>query len=332
MRKKLQNLFKSEFEQEHRKERGIYSIYFIDKADFYIGSTNCKKGFESRWRQHISALRRNKHTNSILQNTYNKYGEESMKIKIVEIFEGSDEQLLEKEQFYIDSLKPKLNVNQVATGCEFPEGWISPQAKPILQYDLDGNFIKEYVSISKAEEDFSNCDIRQALKNSQCFTTQAGGFQWRYKTSDNFEKKIQKYKNPQETTILCYDSNGRFYKEFPSMLKASQELNIPVGNISKVVTKSKNNHSAYGYFFKEKASNDYPLEIHELLRVHKEQFCIDIEDLETGEKFHFDSMRQIPKDLFSRSSLHPYMKKGIREFNFRRNVTKKTFHIKITKL
>jgi hypothetical protein len=147
--------------------------------------------------------------------------------------------------------------------------------------------------------------------------------------SGNKEEKC--YEENYEPKLTVFSVNKRTELKFFERAQSGYK-NIPVGNISKVVTRSKNNHSAYGYFFKEKTSNDYPLEIHELLRVHKEQFCIDVEDLETGEKFHFDSMRQIPKDLFSRSSLHPYMKKGIREFDFRRNVTKKTFHIKITKL
>lgn len=250
-----------------------------------------------------------------------------MKLEIVEVFEGSNEQLLEREQFYIDSLKPRLNINKVAVGCKFPEDWVSPQAKPVLQYDLDGNFIKEYVSLSKAKEEFSNCDINQAIRNSQYFTTQAGGFQWRHKVDNNFERKIPKYKNPQEMTVLCYDSNGDFYKEFPSILKASKELNLEVGNISKTVNGII--RSCNGYFFKEKTADEYPLHINELLRLHKNQLNIDIEDLETGEKYHFDSLRQIPKDLLSRCSLRPYLKKGIKEFIFRRNVTKKTFKIKI---
>jgi hypothetical protein len=67
-------------------------------------------------------------------------------------------------------------------------------------------------------------------------------------------------------TILCYDSNGDFYKEFPSILKASQELSIPTGNISKFVRGVDNSHSCYGFYFMKKESDNYPLKIEYLLK------------------------------------------------------------------
>ena len=326
MRKKLSVLFESEFELNHKNDKGVYKIYFVNSNEFYIGSTSCTEGFVKRWRDHLQRLRTNKHVNSILQNAYNKYGEFSLKLKIVEICKNDSNYILEREQFYIDTLKPILNVNLTATGCTFPEGWISPTAKPVLQYDLDGNFIREFKSLAEAEK-ITGCSVKQSLLKVNDYTTRAGIFQWRYKKDNNYLLKIPKYEYKQSMKILCYDSNGTFYKEFPSILSASKELNLKCGNISKTINGLV--RSCNGYFFKEKVSDDYPLQINEFLRLHKNQLFVDIEDLETGEKYHFNSLRQIPSELLCRCSIQPYINKGFKEFTFKKRSTNKRFKIKI---
>jgi hypothetical protein len=47
--------------------------------------------------------------------------------------------------------------------------------KPIYQFDLSGNFIKEYLSITEAEQQtgISKSNIRRVLKNER---NSAGGF------------------------------------------------------------------------------------------------------------------------------------------------------------
>lgn len=327
--KKLKSLCKSKFERENIKRKGIYSIYFKDNKKYYVGSTNCKEGFRGRWREHVYELRKNIHKNTILQRTYNKYGENFF-FEILEIYEGSDEQVREREQFYLDLLRPELNVNLKATGCEFPEDWVSPNSVPILQYDLDGNFIKEYKSINEAKLDCFISDIHQALRNSKLFLSSAGGFQWRLKESNDYPLKIEKYKYAQSHEILCYDSNGNFIREYDSILTASKDLNLCTGNISRNVRGK--TRSCNGYFFKRKENDNYPLKINELLRVHKKQYCVDIEDLMTGEKFHFNSLREIPEKITNRSVIRPYMLKGLTEFTISKKDKSKKYFFKITKL
>ena len=55
-------------------------------------------------------------------------------------------------------------------------------SKPILQYDLNGNFIREWPSASKVEEEtgISNGNISMCCLGRYGFKT-AGGFVWRYK-------------------------------------------------------------------------------------------------------------------------------------------------------
>lgn len=75
----------------------IYQITNLKNNKFYIGSTN---NFKIRKRKHLWDLRNNKHVNKHLQNSYNKYGEESFEFKIL----VECENIKEKEQEFLDNL------------------------------------------------------------------------------------------------------------------------------------------------------------------------------------------------------------------------------------
>lgn len=82
------------------KQNGVYVIH-CSKNDFtYFGSAAGKGGFQLRARQHISALRNNKHHSRILQNHFNKYGEDVFTFNIVEICKP--ENCVRFEQTWID--------------------------------------------------------------------------------------------------------------------------------------------------------------------------------------------------------------------------------------
>lgn len=93
------------------KKRGIYSITNILNGKKYIGST--AKSFNTRFAQHISKLRLNKHHCSHLQYAWNKYGESAFVFAIEEILDNVDN-LLDKESEYIakyDSYHTGYNAN-----------------------------------------------------------------------------------------------------------------------------------------------------------------------------------------------------------------------------
>ena len=185
--------------------------------------------------------------------------------------------------------------------------------------------MKEYSSINAAKR-ATGADIIQSLKRGDD-DTRAGNFQWRLKEGDEIPMKIPKYKYAQEKTILCYDSKGNFYKEFESLRKASIELGINCGNISKNLTGKM--RSCNGYFFKEKKSDNFPLFIDDMLRLHKNQMKVSIEDLQTKECFQFNSLREIPKDIINRCSFRPYQRKGLSEFEIKKRGTDKKYRVKI---
>jgi group I intron endonuclease len=92
------------------KIKCIYSIICTKNNKKYIGST---VDFNRRKRVHMCNLKNNKHHSYKLQNSFNKYGSDSFIFEILEII-NSNEDLLIKEQNYLDELKPELNVVMVA--------------------------------------------------------------------------------------------------------------------------------------------------------------------------------------------------------------------------
>jgi len=88
---------------------------FIGTNEFYIGSTGIS--FNHRWYRHSLNLKAQRHKNRIVQNYYNKYGEPKFEIiEEVKKFNGTEFKiiLLKKEQHYLDTLNPKLNVCPIA--------------------------------------------------------------------------------------------------------------------------------------------------------------------------------------------------------------------------
>ncbi len=69
------------------------------------------------------------------------------------------------------------------------------RSKVILQYDLEGNFIKEYPSIMEARRNNPKGDIDSCVQGKQ---KQAGGYQWVYKNKVILEK-IQPYERTRKS-------------------------------------------------------------------------------------------------------------------------------------
>lgn len=90
--------------KEWRKKSGIYKISHQDLS--YIGSS---VNLYDRISQHISSLRSNKHHSHLMQNYFNKHGEETFVVEILEYCEKDITLLRTKEKDYIIKNKCKFN-------------------------------------------------------------------------------------------------------------------------------------------------------------------------------------------------------------------------------
>lgn len=83
---------------------GIYRIRLADGRCYVGQSVN----MHTRWAQHRSKLRRGLHWLPHLQNCWNKYGEDAFIFEVLE--QCAPERMTEREQWWMDELKPAFNV------------------------------------------------------------------------------------------------------------------------------------------------------------------------------------------------------------------------------
>jgi group I intron endonuclease len=98
---------------------GIYKITCLPTGKIYIGSS---KNMGDRKSQHFNHLKTNRHSCKHLQNAFNKYRIDCFRFEAVEF--TSIETLEEREQYWIDTLKPQFNNRKIAknnTGFKFSD-------------------------------------------------------------------------------------------------------------------------------------------------------------------------------------------------------------------
>jgi group I intron endonuclease len=89
---------------------GIYKIQSLIKPEhYYIGSS---VNIKTRFHSHINLLRKKNHPNCKLQRHYNKYGESDLQFLI--LLECPKEDLLNHEQFFIDTYRLSFNICRIA--------------------------------------------------------------------------------------------------------------------------------------------------------------------------------------------------------------------------
>ena len=217
------------------KLSGIYKIINKTNNHIYVGSAVDLKG---RWSTHKNRLKDNKHHSIYLQRAYNKYGADNFVFEIIE--ECSKDDLIKREQYYFDLLKPNYNVAKIAgssLGLKHSKesslkkslnhafkgkfGKDSLSSIPLYQYDQNGNFIKKWHSGADVERDLSFCaaNIRKTFKtHTLCY-----GFYW---TPEYMGEKIDNVPKPKDRKrtkkpIEQYDLNWNFIKEWDSAIDAS---------------------------------------------------------------------------------------------------------------
>ena len=88
---------------------GVYRACCLPTGKIYVGSS---VKIEARWSGHKKLLQKGRHTSRHFQHAWDKYGHEAFSFEIIE--ECLRDKLLEREQYWIDNLKPELNITTKA--------------------------------------------------------------------------------------------------------------------------------------------------------------------------------------------------------------------------
>ena len=92
---------------------GIYQIINNMNGKKYVGSA---QNLRVRQRRHINDLKSGEHRNRHIQRAWDKYGESVFSFHVLE-YVGNHDFLIEREQYYMDILKPEYNISPTAGSC-----------------------------------------------------------------------------------------------------------------------------------------------------------------------------------------------------------------------
>jgi len=276
---------------------GIYCIFNNVNLKRYVGFS---KDLKSRKNAHYSQLRKNKHNNHHLQAAYNIYKEESFTWEILEYC--NIEVLPVREKYWIsfynsyisgynkdeggsgdlyrsENTRKSLSKNNACIWKGVPSDK-SPAAKKCYQYDLKGNFIKEWSCIKYAAE--------QLNINANLIGSNINGKIKRYKDNMWFSEykgdKISPYKRimrklkdrKPRTSMIVYQYTifGLFVKKWDSIKDAAAFYNTSTSNIHSCVRGV--SHQAVSFHWK----NTYAGECIEKINIRKNSklFTMKLED------------------------------------------------------
>jgi group I intron endonuclease len=240
---------------------GVYKITTANNNMFYIGSSS--RSIIKRLQQHFCDLKKNKHHSLYLQRVYNKYGKSILKIEILEYC--NKENILEREQYYIDTLNPVYNTCKIAgnsTGKKHSKETREKQSKKRLEYFKNNPPTrgKEHHHYGKKLSEEHKAKIKLAGKGrifSEESKRKMSESRKQIKKNSpevylklskvNKEKKLWKVMHSPEAIekatrkrfkkVFQYNKNNEFIAEFESLVEAFKITGVRKESISRTALK-----------------------------------------------------------------------------------------------
>jgi hypothetical protein len=225
-----------------KKVIGIYLIQNLKSNKRYVGSS---VNIYYRIARHRADLRKGQHQNKHLQSAFNKYGEEMFVITVLEKCEP--EVLLQREQFYVDTLRPEYNnvldvirntlteesrkkisatlKSKYSTGELVTYKQLHNQ-KTVEKYSYDGKLLGTFMNCAEVSRSLGltrNC-INEAVRSTRLHCK---GFQWKIKGSN---KPILKFETPfseGNTRVLVVTNKVTKEVSFYTSIKTFQLKTFP---------------------------------------------------------------------------------------------------------
>lgn len=216
---------------EVKGKSGIYRFWCNEHS--YIGSA---KDFKHRLSTHINTMIKGTHHNHTVQNVFNKYG---LDLFIFEILEYcSVENLLVRETYYIQTLKPDMNHILDAVRIERDQETIERtrisqkkyyeihrpvNSKKVYQYTLDGEFIQEFETATDAAKATGREDPNDICSVCTGRAKTARKYRWSYEKVESLPKLI---KNVKFKTIYQLDSDNKLIAIWNKLSDIEHQLHI----------------------------------------------------------------------------------------------------------
>ena len=223
---------------------GIYKIENLINNKVYIGQS---ENLPKRWKNHLNSYKRylkgsKNRGHTILWKAFDKYGLNNFKFTVVA---NCPKEYLNKLEVKFISIYDSYNKGYNATiGGQC--GGTMP--KKVYQFDLKGNFLKEWTSVSNIVKilKFSAAGIYSNINDK---TFSSNGFLWSY-SKKNVKEKVIRYEESLKRVlkiktdrkgkkcpnlwqpVYMFDKDGLFIKKFPSRFHLIEYLKETSPNIS----------------------------------------------------------------------------------------------------
>lgn len=214
-----------------KKVSGIYK--FTINKHIYIGSSI---NLYDRLKQHLWDLKNQKHHNSTFQNCYNKYGDKYLTFEVIETCPADI--LLKREAYYIQLINADINQIKDPTNIKMSDisKWrLSTSLKEInkrksvwnkrkvYQYDITGEFIKEYDSLTEASKYTRICHatIKKCIENN----SKCPKYIWKL----DYSEKVTPLIEDNKSVIQLQDE--KIINKFSNLKEASIKTGIEIYNI-----------------------------------------------------------------------------------------------------
>lgn len=293
---------------------GKSGIYYYEVAGHsYVGSS---VNIGHRLNCHIWALLNNRHRNKFIQNCFNKYSISAFTFKILELCPKDIR--IEREKYYIDLLKPDLNVCDPVTLSRDKPEYIERQRKikkeyylthevpnkiPVYQYTISGEYMTYFSSATEAAKFYNVCVTAIVAATSGRSKTCAG-YQWRKEKNDSIpsciKEKVKKGKlklppKPgNKKRIYRYSFDGTYLDSFESASLADRTLNIH--GCSVVASGNGPYRSVGGFLWSyEKVDKMPPYENHSK---DAKKVAIVLTEISSGQEHEFGSVADAVRCLF----------------------------------
>ena len=167
-----------------------------------------------------------------------KYGPKNFKRKTLRVFDTLEQALELEAKIVTQSFIERPDVYNQTLGGGYPP---SPN-KEIYQYDLEGNFIKEWESI-KSITDFYKVNkdrIRMVIDDKRSFEASYWSEECFYKLD------TKEYRPSARGSIRQYTTEGKYLKSFKNTTEAAQILDIDRAKITNAIY---GKYATSGYWF-----------------------------------------------------------------------------------
>lgn len=159
-----------------------------------------------------------------------KYGFDSFKRSIIQVFDTVQEALTLEGIIVDEEFIKRTDTYNITLG-----GGLSPLLnKVIYQYDLNGNFIKEWNSIAEATESFNGKRVSGNIGRAVINKTTSYNFLWSDSKYDKLDITQFNIYNP-KIPVHIYDINCNYVQSFQSMSECCKHLDCPLEHIQRAI-------------------------------------------------------------------------------------------------